>query len=178
MRTRLTAALVATVAAATTLAAADAIRVISLVKDQRVQVSFTMEKGVTEDLRAAIRSGLPSTIRYDVDLRREAPGWFDKTLQSAQVSAIVQYDNLTRRYRLSRTVDGRGEDTTVTDDEDAVRRWLTTFERLPLFTTERLEANVEYYVRVRARSRPWIAWFFWPWDRRTASGIAKFTFIQ
>jgi hypothetical protein len=178
MSTRLPAALLATLAAATTLAAADVIRVVSLVKDQRVQVSFTMENGFTEDLRAAIRSGLPTTISYDVDLRREVAGWFDKRLQSSAVSAAVQYDNLTRRYRLSRTVDGRGEEPTVTDDEEAVRRWLTTFERLPLFTTDRLEANVEYYVRVRARSRPWIAWFFWPWDRGSATGIAKFTFIQ
>ncbi|MBE3134333.1 MAG: DUF4390 domain-containing protein [Acidobacteria bacterium] len=178
MITRLPVALLATLAAATALAAADAIRVVSLVKDQRVQVSFTMEHGFTEDLRAAIRSGLPTTISYDVDLRLEVAGWFDKTLQSSAVSAIAQYDNLTRRYRLSRTVDGRGEEPTATDDEEAVRRWLTTFERLPLFTTDRLEANVEYYVRVRARSRPWIAWFFWPWDRGTASGIAKFTFIQ
>jgi len=178
MRIRLFAVLPAMGLAATTLAAAEVIRVVSLVKDQRVQVSFTMEDGFTEDLRAAIRSGLATTIRYDVDLRREVAGWFDNTLQSVTVTAMVQYDNLTRRYRLSRTIDGRGVEPTVTDDEDAVRRWLTTFERLPLFTADRLETNVEYYVRVRARSRPWIAWFFWPWDRRSASGTASFTFIQ
>ncbi len=178
MNARITAALLATLTAATISAAAEEIRVVSLVKDQRVQVSFTMENGVTEELRGAIRSGLRSAIRYDVELRREVPGWFDKTIDSAEVSAIVEYDNLTRRFRLSRTVDGRGEEAGVTDDEEAVRRFLTTVERLPLFTTERLDPNVEYYVRVRARSRPWIAWFFWPWDRRTASGIAKFTFLQ
>jgi len=157
---------------------ADEIKVVSLVRDQRVYVSFTMASGLTGDLRAAIHSGLPTTISYDVDLRREVAGWIDKTLQSATLSAIVQYDNLTRRYRLSRTVDGRGEEPTVTDDEEVVRRWLTTFERLPLFTTDRLETNVEYYVRVRARPRPWTAWFFWPWDRGSASGIHKFTYLQ
>src|SRR5512137_3046699 len=110
MRTLLAAVGVTVMASATALAAADAIRVVSLVKDQRIYVSFTLESGVTEDLRAAIDSGLPTAISYDVELRREAAGWFDKTLQSATVSAIVQYDNLTRRYRLSRTVDGRGEE--------------------------------------------------------------------
>lgn len=178
MRITRSAVVLAVCLAATSLEAAEAIRVVSLVKDQQVQVSFTMEDGLTEDLRAAIRSGLTTTIRYDVDLRREVAGWFDNTLQSVTVTAVVQYDNLTRRYRLSRTIDGRGEEPTVTDDEEAVRRWLTTFERLPLFGTGRLEANVEYYVRVRARSRPWIASFFWPWDRRSASGTAQFTFIQ
>ncbi len=178
MRTLLAAVVIAALGGGAELTAPDAIRVVSLVKDQHVFVSFTMESGFTDDLRAAVQSGLQASISYDVDLRREVSTWFDKTLESCTVSASVQYDNLTRRYRLSRTVDGRGEEPTATEDEDAVRRWLTSFDRLPLFTTDRLEANVEYYVRVRAHSRPWIEWFFWPWDRGSASGVAKFTVIQ
>jgi hypothetical protein len=178
MKTLLASIVIAVLGGGADLAAPDAIRVVSLVKDQHVLVSFSMESGFTDDLRAAIQSGLPTTISYDVELRREVAAWFDKTLESSTVNASVQYDNLTRRYRLSRTVDGRGEEPTVTEDEDAVRRWLTSFDRLPLFTTDRLETNVEYYVRVRAQSRPWIALFFWPWDRGSASGIAKFTVIQ
>jgi len=157
---------------------ADEIKVVSLVKDQCVYVSFAMTNGLTGDLRAAIQSGLPTTISYEVELRREVAGWLDKTIQSATLTAIVQYDNLTRRYRLSRTVDGRGEEPTVTEDEEAVRRWLTAFERLPLFPSDRLEVNGEYYVRVRARPRPWTAWFFWPWDRGSASGVHRFTYLQ
>jgi hypothetical protein len=178
MKTQLAALVVAVLGAGMGYGEPDAIKVVSLVKDQRVYVSFTMEGGVTEDLRAAIQSGLPTTISYDVELRREVAGWFDKTLQAVTVSAIVQYDNLTRRYRLTRTVDGLGEEPTLTEEQDAVRRWLTAFDRLPLFMTDRLETNVEYNVRVRARSRPWITWFFWPWERGSASGLAKFTLIK
>jgi hypothetical protein len=178
MKQLLVASVLAVLVTGTALAEGDVIRVVSLVKDQRVYVSFTLDSGVTEDLRAAIESGLPTTISYDVELKREVTGWFDKTLQSATVSAIVQYDNLTRRYRLTLTVDGLGEEPTITEDRETVRRWLTTFDRMALFTTEGLESNVEYYVRVRARSRPWITWFFWPWDRSSASGTAKFTLIR
>ncbi len=178
MRTLIAAVVIAALGGGVEVTAPDAIRVVSLVKDEHVFVSFTMESGFTDDLRAAVQSGLQASISYDVDLRREVSTWFDKTLESCTVSASVQYDNLTRRYRLSRTVDGRGEEPTVSEDEDAVRRWLTSFDRLPLFTTDRLEPNVEYYVRVRAHSRPWIAWFFWPWDRGSASGVAKFTVIR
>jgi hypothetical protein len=174
----LVASLITVLATGAVLAATDAIRVVSLVKDQHIYVSFTLDSGVTEDLRAAIESGLPTTISYDVELRREVAGWFDKTLQSVSISAIVQYDNLTRRYRLTLTVDGLGEEPTITEDREMVRRWLTTVDRMPLFTTDRLETNIEYYVRVRTRSRPWITWFFWPWDRASASGIAKFTLIR
>jgi hypothetical protein len=177
MRSRLGAAAIGVVLACAVVVAADDIRVVSLVKGGSVFVSFSLEPGLTPELQEAIRSGLPTTITYDVELRQGVSVWFDRTIQTVTVSATAQYDNLTRRHRLSRTVDGRGEAPVVTEDEAAVRRWLTTFERLPLFSTEKLQVNVEYYVRVRARSRPWTAWFFWPWDRGSATGIAKFTFI-
>ena len=80
--------------------------------------------------------------------------WFDRTLATATVTASVQYDNLTRRYQLSRSIDGRVDAAEVTDDEADVERWITSVDRLSLFSTAGLEPNAEYYVRVRARARP------------------------
>jgi hypothetical protein len=164
-------------AASVVAVAAGSIDVVSLARDGHVFVSFKMAGGLGEEMRSAIGSGLPTTIAYDVELRRSVPIWFDVTLASVTVSATVRYDNLTRLHQLSRTIDGRGEEPRVTEDPSAVEAWMTTFERLPLFDTNRLEANAEYYVRVRASSRPGVAWFFWPWDRGSGSGSAKFTFL-
>ena len=100
------------------------------------------------------------------------------TFAPATVTAAVRLDNLTRQHHLTRTIDGRGEAPRVTEDEDAVKEWLTTFERLPLFSTAQLEPNGEYYIRVRAKSRPRVSGFLlWPWEQ-TASGSHRFTFIQ
>jgi hypothetical protein len=158
--------------------AGDDIQVAALVKDRQVHVSFKLLNGFGEDLWAAIHSGLPTTITYQIDLRRRA-FLFDRTVASATVTASAQYDNLTRHLQLTRKVDGRGEEPRVTGDENAVRGWMTEFERLPLFSTDGLEANEEYYVRVRARTRPRTSWlFFWPWDRGAPNGSAWFTFIE
>jgi hypothetical protein len=76
-------------------------------------------------------------------------------------------------------VDGRGEEPRLTEDEKEVREWLTVFKQLPLFNTQALEANSEYYVRVRARMRPRVNWFpFWPWEHGAPTGEARFTLIQ
>ncbi len=156
----------------------DEIQVASLTRDGVVWVSFTLSKGLSEDLRDALQSGLPTTISYEIDLCRLVPVWFDKTIASASVTATAQYDNLTRLHQLSRSIDGRAEEPRVTGDQEVVRQWLTTFERLPLFKTAALEPNTEYYIRVRARSKPHLGWFaFWPFERGTASGYAHFTFI-
>ena len=147
-----------------------------IARDGQVVVSFDLSDGFTPDVRDAIQSGLSTTFSYEVDLRRGST-LFDRTVASVTITAVVRFDNLTRRYQMSRTVDGRVEDARPTEDQHAVRAWLTHFERIPVSATAALETNGEYYVRVRARTRPHNAWFFWPWGG-TALGQAKFTFIQ
>jgi hypothetical protein len=146
-----------------------------IARDGQVLVSFDMTDGLTPDVRDAIQSGLPTTFSYDLELRRGA-SWFDWSIASITVTATVRFDNLTRRYQMSRSVDGRVEDARPTEDLDAVRTWMTHFERIPLSATASLEANSEYAVRVRARTRPRNSWFVWPWSG-TVLGNAKFTFI-
>ena len=116
----------------------------------------------------------------DVHLRRRAAhgrcrsGWTG-SIATVAVSASDQYDNLTRRHILSRTVDGRVEESSVTEDASVVERWLTTFTRLPLCRTSKLDSSRDYYVRISARSRPHgsslLGW------ANAITGQAKFTFI-
>jgi uncharacterized protein DUF4390 len=152
------------------------IRVTPIERDGQVLVSFELSDGFTPDVRDAIHSGLSTTFSYEVELRRGST-WFDRTIAAVSIRATVHFDNLTRRYQMSRALDGRVEDARPTEDQESVRGWMTRFERIPLSTTSALETNVEYYVRVRAHTRPHNAWFFWPWDG-IALGQAKFTFIR
>jgi len=116
---------------------------------------------------------------YKVDLRRASGAWFDRTIKSAEVGASVKYDNLTRRYSVSRTVDGRMDWADTTQKEDEAWHWLTSdFARLSLFRGVPLEANAEYYVRVRANASPRNKSFIWPWAADDAVGFAKFTFVK
>jgi hypothetical protein len=68
------------------------------------------------------------------------------------------------------------EEARVIEDPAVVGQVVTTFDRLPLFKTNVLEANREYYVLVRAEARPRSNSSLWPWSG-VASGLAKFTFI-
>jgi hypothetical protein len=162
---------------ATALAAGQTIQVMPVAREGRVYVSFRLSDGFTDEVADAIHSGLTLTFNYDVDLKRSAAVWLDRTIASATVSASVKYDTLTRKYSVTRAYDGRIESADTTENEDAVRGWLTNFDRLPLFSTAGLEVNAEYYLRVRARTSPRTVLFFWPWDRHDVAGMTKFTFI-
>src|SRR6185436_9905390 len=156
---------------------AEGLRVVPLVRDDQVLVSFTLNDGFTEEVRAAIQSGLKTTFTYAAELRLDVPGWVDRTMATSTATSSVEFDNLTRRYALTRSIDGKVVDTRSAEDERAVRLWLTVLQRLPLFSTSVLEANREYYVTVRATARPSNGSILWPFSSGT-SAQAKFTFIK
>lgn len=157
--------------------AQDGLRVVPLVRQEHVVVSFNLTDGFTEEVRAAIQSGLKTTFTYAVDLKLDVPGWVDRTIGTATATSSVEFDNLTRRYDLVRMVDGRTQDSLQTEDESAVRQWMTALRQLPLFRTSLLEPNREYYVTVRATARPSNGSILWPFGS-SASAQAKFTFIR
>jgi len=165
----------AVLAAAAVVGGAESLHIVPLVHEDEVLVSVELNDAYTDAVRETISSGLRTTFTYDVELRMLVPVWMDRIIATEVVSSTDQYDNLTRRHNLSRTIDGRVESTLVTEDEATARRWLTTLTRLTLCRTSKLEPGRDYYVRIRARTRPsgssLIGW---------ASAIAaqaKFTFI-
>jgi hypothetical protein len=169
---------VAAIALPAATARAQTIQVTPLTRDDRVLVTFRLTDVFTEDVRAAIHSGMTITFIYDVELRRGASLWIDRTMASSTVSAGVRYDNLTRRYHVTRRWDGRMERVEVLEREEDVRDWLTNFDKLSLFSNATLEPNAEYYLRVRARTTPRNAAFVWPWNNSDVAGLAKFTFLR
>jgi hypothetical protein len=142
-----------------------------------VLVSFSTSRVVTPSVEQAIASGLATTFTYDVELRRPSWWWFDKLVASARIAVTVVFEPLTRRYHVTLLQDGRVAEERTTDRAEDVRRWVSVFERLPLFTTRELEANTSYDVHVRGRTSPRRTWSFWPWARPSAHGSAGFTFV-
>jgi hypothetical protein len=161
--------------AGTSVLSKETLRIIPIVNDREVLVSFELADAYTAGVREAISSGLRTTFTYYLDLRMLAPFWMDRSVVTVVVSTTDQYDNLTRRHILTRTLDGHVVETLVTEDESVVGRWLTTFVRLPLCRTSRLEPGREYYLRISARSRPHgdslLGW------ANAITGQTKFTFV-
>jgi hypothetical protein len=155
--------------------AVETLRIVPIVGNDKVLVSFELADAFTDEVREAIASGLRTTFTYEIELRMVVPVWVDPIICTAVVTATDQYDNLTRRHSLVRSLDGRVEEASVAEDAAVVKRWLTTVTRLPLCQTSRLDSSRDYYVRISARARPrggsLLGWV------NPVVGQAKFTFI-
>jgi hypothetical protein len=156
---------------------AETLRVRPLIRDGQVLVTFSLDGGLTDEMKAVVQSGLRTVFTYTVELKLKVPAWVDRTVASAVVSTSVDFDNLTRRHTISQALDGRVEESFIVEDPAQVAQMVTHFDRLPLFDTKLLEANREYYVLVKADARPRSTASLWPFSG-TASGSAKFTFIK
>jgi len=155
--------------------AQESLRITPTVRDGRVLVTFELTDAFNQAVHEAIASGLRTTFSYELELRTVVPGWIDRTIAKTVVTTSDQFDNLTRRHTLTRTIDGRIEDETVTDDESVVRAWLTKWTRVPVSDTSKLDPTRDYYVHITTRARPVGGSLLGL--TRSISGSAKFTFI-
>src|SRR3954471_7191095 len=113
---------------------AQTLQVVPLPRDGEVLVSFKLDEALTDEIKAAIQSGLTVKFDYKVELRRGSAAWFDRKIADASVRTSVKFDNLTRRYSVARSVDGRMDWADTTLREDEAWKWLTDdFVRLSLF---------------------------------------------
>ena len=125
----------------------------------------------------AIQSGLPTTFTYDVELRQSSIFWFDKLVGSARIAVTVRYDALTRRYHVSLMQDGRVAEARATERPEDVRRWVSVFQALPLFTHARAAPDDRILRAGPGRTSPRSTWSFWPWRRPSAMGSGALTFL-
>jgi hypothetical protein len=154
------------------------IEVTPIVADGQVLASFTAHGLFGSDEGEVVRSGLVLTFTFSIELRRPSAVWLDPTIGSQTVASTVKFDNLTGVYQVSKLQDGHVTWSQRTGRDSDVRAWMTTFERVAIPVSDRLEPNTEYYVRVRMQSSPKRTFPLWPWSGDGGSGRADFTFIR
>ena len=81
------------------------LQVVPVVRGDHLYVSAELREGLRPDVRAAIDSGLKTIFTYTIDLRLDAPGWFNRTIATAVVTNSVEYDNLLHSFPTRRSSD-------------------------------------------------------------------------
>jgi hypothetical protein len=139
----------------------------------RAIVSFRVSGGLSAEAEERIHSGIPVALRHriEVNAKRGFPLMPARTLARTIVETRVEYDSLTRRYELIRTVEHKlrrkkmgplvEEQRRITESVDEMRAWMTELEAIPVFDpATTLEGNK---LRVEVQSslgRKYVLWVF------------------
>jgi hypothetical protein len=154
------------------------LKVTPVVSDGKVFASIAAPGAFGDDAREMARSGLLVTYSYFIELRRPSTFWLDHTVAESTAAATVKFDSLSSVFQVSKLRDGKVVWSERTDKDSDVQAWMTSFDQVPLDPTEALEANADYYVRVRLRMSPHRTFSMFPWGHDDGTGRAEFTFIR
>ena len=133
----------------------------------KVSVRFTLAGAFDDaEMVEALKSGLPTSFTYSIEIFRDRPNWFDDSLSMSRVEVICTYNSLTREYLLNYRRDKKLVRSETFTDLAALERQMTTVDERDLFD---LGGRKPYKHKVRVKAdlmRGWLMYVI-PWEVST-----------
>lgn len=133
----------------------------------KVSVRFTLAGAFDNaEMLEALKSGLPTSFTYSIEIFRDRPNWFDDSIARASVEVICTYNSLTREYLLNYRRDRRLVRSETFSDLAALERQMANIEETDLFE---IGNRKPYKLKVRVKAdlmRGWLMYVI-PWEVST-----------
>ncbi|WP_269496570.1 DUF4390 domain-containing protein [Castellaniella sp. S9] len=121
-------------------------RVEPMAVDGRLLIDADVEFRLTDELRGFAEKGVPLYLTADLQITRSRWWWFDKTVVSTELTWRVQYNALTRQWRVG-TGDLSMPASTLDEALDLVR-YIRGWD---VASTDELETDTQYEGQLRLR---------------------------
>lgn len=132
-----------------------------------MSVRFTLAGAFgTAEMTEALRSGLPTSFSYTIEVFRDRPNWFDDSIERSAVEVICTYNSVTREYLLNYRRDRRLVRSETFTDLSALERQMATIEEKDLFD---IGDRKPWKLKVRVKAdlmRGWLMYVI-PWEVST-----------
>src|SRR6516162_445963 len=115
-------------------------------KDGVYFLDALIEYRLSSEARSALQSGLPLTIRVEVELLRNRHWWFDSEDAALHQRYQLEYHALSERFTIQNLNSG---DQTSFSTLYAALDWLGHVNHFPLIDAALIEPGHEYYLRMR-----------------------------
>lgn len=118
-------------------------------KGNYVIMDAILTEGIEGKILEAIESGVPMTITFQIELRKQNSFWADPLVRANEVSHTVQFDSLKKVYRFSE-VGKNVKRKIITRKKDRYQKLMQTLKNIPVAPVYQLDPGEKYYVRVKA----------------------------
>lgn len=117
--------------------------------DEHLLVYFTVEECFTPDMISAIRSGIPTTFTFYVQLNERRELWWDRNVVEIKIMHTVRFDQLKDHYELNFSEEG-GEEAMVVDELEEAKRIMSEIVGLKVVPLAELDKGSRYRLRMKA----------------------------
>ncbi|MFQ5441547.1 MAG: DUF4390 domain-containing protein [Thermodesulfobacteriota bacterium] len=111
-------------------------------------VSFEVKNAFTANIEEAIKSGVPTSFKFVVELQRSRRFWFDKDAGRWEFKHTVKYDTLKEEYKI--ILEEKGFGPVRTKDFSEMKKIMSTADSVTLEPTGRLSGGYNYQLKVKA----------------------------
>jgi len=136
------------------------------IEQQQILVSFRSPELFDEKLELSIRSGLATSVVFEIQLLRPRKAWFDKNVDTHRFTATATYNAVTREIQVHYKLDEQLINSRVVDRFEDLRDVMTMVEKVPAFSLVGRQGD-RLRVRVRAELGTRTILFFIPTTRTT-----------
>ncbi|MDP2689445.1 MAG: DUF4390 domain-containing protein [Deltaproteobacteria bacterium] len=110
-------------------------------------VSFRVKDAFTKDIEEAVKSGIPTSFTFLIELDRVNSLWPDEEVGSWEFKHTVKYDTIKEEYEIR--LDEAGQASIRTKDFGEMKRIMATGASIAI-TPAHLVSGAEYEVRIKA----------------------------
>lgn len=153
------------------------------IESDQARVSYELEGVMDAEVEERIQSGIPVTFRHKVQVlsKRGVPLMPSKVIAQTLIETRVEYDSLTRRYDLLRSIEHKvrqkrqgpltDEQRRLTDSVEEMRDWMSRFDEIPVFDPARELRGRALRVRVEVNLGRRYILFVFPATRSVSAEI-------
>lgn len=117
-------------------------------KRPTLNISFVVLDAFKPEIEEGIKSGIPTTFKFFIELDRVRRMWPDKSVQKWTFNHTVKYDTLKEEYEITLNELNK---VIRTKDFDEMKRLMVTGEAIELTTDKPLRAGSRHTVRIKAQ---------------------------
>ena len=111
-------------------------------------IYLTVEGAFREEMEEAIKSGVPTTFSFFINLYRKRTLWPDKRIAEVKVTHTIKYNNLKEEFVIKRSCEAEKQLTVKTFDE--AQKLMAEVDSLKVIPLKKLEKGKQYQIQAKA----------------------------
>lgn len=120
--------------------------------EEHVLLSTTLDPHLDDEMKEAVRAGVPLKFRFKVKLTRKGSLLGEKVVRNEDLTHTLHYNPIKKLYVFKGEGYGENREKTTRDELEAFT-WMTEITEWPMYPLEDLRNSVRYRVRVMATLR-------------------------
>ncbi|MCP2520085.1 DUF4390 domain-containing protein [Candidatus Aminicenantes bacterium AC-708-M15] len=111
-------------------------------------VSFYLEDEFPTELIQSIQSGVETILTFRIKIVKKRRFWFDKKIVDKLLTAKINYDPVTKQYKLVKMIDESVLSAIETDSDEEMEKWLREFVNINLCSLDKFISGSKYSIQI------------------------------